>query len=200
MIRDIGRRIAEIRRERGLSQDELAEIATLSRISIARYETGKIEPGAQALNRIADALEVTTDELLGREDRLTPFIGIQRGAIPIIGEIACGERISPDTDPEGYADIPEGIHADFALRCKGDSMQPTFRDGDLVLIRAQPEVENGQIAAVNVDGETTLKHIYRQPDGLALIAENPAFAPVYIPTDAEIVIHGLAVGYVRLFG
>ena len=66
MVKDIGNRIAEIRKQRGLNQDELAELATLSRISIARYETGKIEPGAQALGRIAAALEVSTDTLLGR--------------------------------------------------------------------------------------------------------------------------------------
>ena len=68
MVKDIGNRIAEIRRLRGLNQDELAELATLSRISVARYETGKIEPGAQALGRIAAALDVTTDMLLGREE------------------------------------------------------------------------------------------------------------------------------------
>ena len=68
LVKDIGQRIAEFRRMRGLNQDELAELATLSRISVARYETGKIEPGAQALGRIADALEVTTDELLGRTE------------------------------------------------------------------------------------------------------------------------------------
>ena len=66
MVKDIGNRIAEIRLARGLNQDELAELSTLSRISIARYETGKIEPGAKALGRIADALEVSTDVLLGR--------------------------------------------------------------------------------------------------------------------------------------
>lgn len=68
MVKDIGNRIAEIRRQRGLNQDELAELSTLSRISIARYETGKIEPGAQALGRIADALEVSSDVLLGRSE------------------------------------------------------------------------------------------------------------------------------------
>lgn len=68
MVRDIGQRIAELRRERGMNQEELAELATLSRISIARYETGKIEPGAKALGRIADALEVSTDILLGRSE------------------------------------------------------------------------------------------------------------------------------------
>ena len=70
MVKDIGNRIAEIRKLRGLNQDELAELSTLSRISIARYETGKIEPGAQALGRIAQALEVSTDVLLGRDDSM----------------------------------------------------------------------------------------------------------------------------------
>ena len=68
MVKDIGQRIAELRRERGLKQEELAELATLSRISIARYEAGKIEPGAKALGRIAEALEVPADFLLGRND------------------------------------------------------------------------------------------------------------------------------------
>lgn len=68
MVKDVGERIAEIRRKRGIKQDELAEMAMLSRISIARYESGKMEPGALALSRIADVLEVTTDELLGRVD------------------------------------------------------------------------------------------------------------------------------------
>ena len=68
MVKDVGARIAEIRRKRGIKQDELAEMAMLSRISIARYESGKMEPGALALSRIADVLEVTTDELLGRVD------------------------------------------------------------------------------------------------------------------------------------
>ena len=80
-------------------------------------------------------------------------------------------------------------------------MIPTFLDGDLVLIRQQPEVENGQIAAVNIDGETTLKHVYRQAGGVTLVAENPQFPPINIPanSDHEIIIHGLAVGYTRLF-
>ena len=78
-------------------------------------------------------------------------------------------------------------------------MSPTFLDGDLVLIRQQPEVNTGQIAAVNIDGETTLKHLYYQDRGLLLVADNPAFAPVFIPAEKEIIVHGLAVGYVRMF-
>lgn len=68
MAMDIGKRIAELRRERGLNQEQLAELALLSRVTIAKYESGRVEPGAQALSRIADALEVTTDTILGRSE------------------------------------------------------------------------------------------------------------------------------------
>ena len=68
MALDIGKRIAELRRERGLNQEQLAELALLSRVTIAKYESGRVEPGAQALSRIADALEVTTDTILGRSE------------------------------------------------------------------------------------------------------------------------------------
>ena len=163
---DIGKRIASIRRERGFNQEELSEMARINRVTLARYETGTIEPGAMALSRIADALNVSTDELLCRTEKLPPFIPIVKGAVPIVGEIACGVPITASQNIEGYADLPDGVIADFALKCKGDSMTPTFNDGDLVLIRQQPEVEDGQIAALGIDGGATLKHIYRQDGGV----------------------------------
>ena len=70
MGNDIGRRIAQIRRDRGYNQEQLAEMALLSRITLARYETGAIEPGALALSRIADALGTSTDEQLCRTEKL----------------------------------------------------------------------------------------------------------------------------------
>lgn len=194
---DIGKRIAQIRRDRGYSQEQLAEMALLSRITLARYETGAIEPGALALSRLADALGTSTDELLCRADKLPPFINVVREAVPIVGEIACGVPITAEQNIEGYADLPDGVRADFALRCKGDSMTPTFLDGDLVLIRQQPDVEDGQIAAVGINGEATLKHVYKRTDGLLLTADNPKFPPIM--GNGEIVIYGLAIGYTRLF-
>ena len=199
MKTDVGRRIAELRRERGYKQDELAEMALVSRITLARYETGTIEPGAFALSRIADALGVTTDELLCRTEKLPPFIQMTRGTVPVVGSIACGTPITADQNIEGYADIPDGVHADFALRCKGDSMAPTFLDGDIVLIRQQPEVENGQIAAVGINGEATLKHVYKTGDGFLLVADNPKFAPIQISEGNNVDIYGLAIGYTRIF-
>ena len=196
---DIGKRIAELRQERGYSQDELAEMAMLHRVTLARYETGVIEPGVLALGRIADALGVSTDELLCRTPKLPPFITMVKNAVPIVGEIACGQPITAQQNIEGYAELPDGVSADFALKCKGDSMVPTFQPGDLVLIHQQPEVEPGQIAAVGIDGEATLKRFYQQPDGVVLVADNPAFPPQVYPAGSEVRIYGLAVGFVRVW-
>lgn len=199
MRNDIGKRIAEIRRERGYSQDQLAELAMLHRVSLAKYETGVVEPGALALSRIADALGVSTDELLCRTEKLPPFIGIVKNAVPVVGTVSCGKGITAEQNIEGYADLPDGVYADFALRCKGDSMTPTFNDGDLVLVRQQPEVENGQIAVIGVNDEAVLKRFYIQPNGIVCVSDNPKYPPLHFSGDDSPIIYGLAVGYVRLW-
>lgn len=197
---NVGKRISDLRKERGYSQEQLAELTDIHRVLIGKYETGKNEPSIQSLSRIADALNVSTDELLCRTDKLPPFVQILTGSVPIVGSIACGTPITAEENIEGYADLPDGIHADFALRCKGDSMSPTFNDGDLVLIRQQPQVENGQIAAVGINGEATLKHVYKQDTGILCVSDNPKYAPMFFPADEQLTVYGLAVGFVRMFG
>lgn len=199
MQNEIGKRIAELRRERGMNQEELAELARLHRVTIAKYETGQVEPGALAVGRIADALGVSTDELLCRVAKLPPFLPIVNGAVPIVGEIACGQPITAQQNVEGYAALPDSVAADFALRCKGDSMTPTFQPGDLVLIRQQPEVQPGQIAAVGIGNEATLKRVYPTAEGVLLVADNPAYPPQAVPAGDDAKIYGLAVGFVRVW-
>ena len=194
---DVGMRIKELMKKKGYSQNKLAKKAQISQAGLSTIVNGGSSPSATTLQAIADALDCSVSELMGE---LAPgIIPIVKRSVPIIGSIACGERVTPDTETEGSADLPDGVKADFALKCKGDSMIPTFLEGDLVLIRQQPEVENGQIAAVNIEGETTLKHLYHQETGILLVADNPAFAPVFVPAEKEIIVHGLAVGYVRMF-
>lgn len=190
--------IKSIRKRNFLNQTQFANRIGVTQGSVSQWENGLTRPNSEQLKAISVAFNISTDELLDQE---SPAIPISRHALPILGSIACGQRITPDTTPEGYTDIPDGVHADFALRCKGDSMEPTFRDGDLVLIRQQPEVEPGQIAAININNETTLKHIYPQGNGILLVADNPQYQPVFVPLEScdEILIHGLAVGYTRLF-
>jgi repressor LexA len=122
-----------------------------------------------------------------------------KDAVPIIGEIACGQPITAEQNIDGFADLPDGVTADFALRCSGDSMTPTFQPGDLVLIRQQPEVAPGQIAAVGIDGEATLKRFYKHGDSVVLVADNPAYPPQVYPAGHDVRIYGLAVGFVRVW-
>lgn len=118
--------------------------------------------------------------------------------IPLLGTIACGEPILAAENIEDEVDIPENIHANFALRCKGDSMMNArIYDGDIVYIRQQSTVVNGEIAAVLIGDEATLKRVYLHNDHVVLQPENPAFDPlVYFGESMnEIRILGKAVGF-----
>ena len=191
----IGDRIAEIMRVRGLSQNRLAKTAQISQSGLSSIISGAVSPKESTLQAISMALGCTVAELMGGSE----LIQVRRGVVPIVGEIACGTPITAEENIDGYADLPDGVHADFALRCKGDSMEPTFKDGDLVLIRSQPDVEDGQIAAVGIDNEATLKHVYHSELTLLLVADNPKFAPIQTRKGDNVVIYGLAIGYTRLF-
>ena len=123
----------------------------------------------------------------------------QMVAIPKVGRVACGTPITAEENLDGYTSVPDHWHATFALACKGDSMAPRIQDGDLVAIRKQDTVENGQIAAVRIDGEATLKHVYVYPDYIELRPENPAYESIIKIGKAmnEVHIEGLAVGLCR---
>lgn len=198
----IGKNIRYLRKQSGYSQEQLARKLNVTQGSVSQWENDISTPDTGTLAQLAQLFVVPLDFFLSTEPRRElDSIRISRNAVPILGAIPCGKLNASDQNPDGYADIPDGVRADFALRCQGDSMTPTFIDGDLALIRQQPEVENGQIAAVNVDGETTLKRVYIHQSGLLLVADNPIYQPIYVPLDSdrEIIIHGLAIGYTRLF-
>lgn len=123
---------------------------------------------------------------------------------PLVGSIACGEPITAEENIEDYVDVPENVQCDFCLRCKDDSMiDAGIHDGDVVYIHIQPQVENGQIAAVRIDGEATLKRVFwdESSQTLTLLAENRNFAPlVYTGPILETVhFEGKAVGYTHWF-
>lgn len=100
-------------------------------------------------------------------------------SIPLVGKIACGTPITATENLEGYIKIPAQLEADFALVCRGDSMVGArIMDGDFVAIRQQPDVDDGEIAAVLIEDEATLKRVYKMPGRLVLRAENPRYAPI----------------------
>lgn len=189
----VGERISSIMKKQGVSQNKLAKQAQISQSGLSSIISGAVSPKESTLSAIASALNCTVSELLGGSEA----IQIHRNAIPIVGEIACGVPITAQENIDGYADLPDGIRADFALKCRGESMTPTFEDGDLVLIRQQPDVEDGQIAAVGINGEATLKHIYKQENGILCVSDNPKYAPQFYPAESAPIIYGKAVGYVR---
>ena len=204
---DLYKNIRLKREQLGMSQDELAGlVGYTSRTSIAKIEGGKIDLPQSKVELFAHALHTTPAELLGWEvhkqelpsiDNLMP---IQVKRLPILGEIACGEPIYASEDHENYILAGSDIDADFCLRAKGESMiNARIWDGDIVFIRAQQQVENGEIAAVIIGDEATLKRVYYYPqqNRLMLNAENPAFAPlIYIGDELrQIKILGKAVAF-----
>ena len=195
----IGNNIRYLRKRAGYSQAHLARKLNIKQASVSNWEAGKTTPDTKSLIQLSQIFDVPMDYFFTDEPRRElDTVRITRNAIPIVGEIACGQPITAEQNIEGYADLPDGCHADFALRCKGDSMEPTFMHGDLVLIRQTPDFQPGQIAAVGIEGEATLKHVYRQGDQILCVSENPAYPPQTFPAQ-EVTIYGLAVGYVRMW-
>ncbi len=210
-------RLKSLRREAGWSQQRLADELKLSKSSVNMYERGEREPGFETMETIADLFNVDMNYLYGRTDikiadPVTPKHSTSPAPIPpgfepmpemdwvpLVGRIACGTPITAEENVERIVCVPSKWHSTFTLTCKGDSMEPRIHDGDLVAIRSQPEVENGEIAAVRIDGEATLKHVYLHDSFIELRPENPAFNSIILSREDmnNVVIEGKAVGLCR---
>lgn len=171
-----------LRKREGLSQEDLGNALGLSKSTISMYECGKRKPSYEALEAIADFFNINMGTLTGQENVKLPSNIIpmpEMKKIPLVGTIACGEPILAEENLDGEVDLPEHIHADFALRCKGDSMiNARIYDGDIVYIRQQPTVEDGEIAAVLIGDEATLKRVRFFEDHVVLEPENPLYRPL----------------------
>ena len=198
---EFGETLHNLRRSKKLTQTQLADIIKVSRASIAKYETCGVIPSIDIQKRIADLFNVSLDMLMGRKSEPQQIEKTEFHRVPLLGEIACGVPILAQQNIEEYVNAADNITCDFCLRCKGDSMSPTLNDGDLVFIRQQPDVYDGQIAAVQIDNEATLKHLYHLPNhtGIQLASDNAKYAPMLYTQDncSEIVVLGLAVAYQR---
>ncbi len=203
---DVAGRIRSRRLELGLTQKEIAGDIGVAVSTVQRYETGAIDKlKLPVLTAIAGALGVSPAWLLGTSadktpaplpDNILPMPALRK--IPLLGAIACGEPLLAGQNFDGEVDLPAAIHADFALRCKGDSMiNARIFDGDTVYIRQQEDVDNGQIAAVLIGDEATLKRVYKYPNRLELRPENPTFPVLQYEGEqlTEVRILGLAVAF-----
>ena len=202
---DLSTRVRLRREQLGLSQQELARrMGYRSRSSITQLETGINDLPQSKVEELAQALETTPAALLGLDTPCACPPGFEplpaMVQVPLIGSIACGTPITAEQNIECYIGVPAAWHADFALTCHGDSMSPTICNGDIVCSRCQPEVEQGEIAAVRVGEEATLKHFHRQGDAVMLLADNAAVCPPMFYAGeqlSELHIEGKAVGLCR---
>ena len=181
---NVGERIRTRRKELQLSVDDLALILGKDRSTIYRYESNDIEKlPTTILEPLAKALRTTPAYLMGWSDSsedndhekygLKP---IKLKKFPMLGNIASGKPIYADQEYETFIEASADIKADFCLIAKGDSMiNARIFDGDVVFIRSQPTVLNGEIAAVIIDDEATLKRVYIYPGRVELRPENPTY-------------------------
>ena len=202
----LAKNIRELRKEKGMTLEELAEKVGTSRQTIHRYENGMISNiPSEKIVLLASALNTTPSTLMGWESNRTVFgyknilpITIKR--LPVLGEISCGEPIYAVENREEEIVVDTEFDADFCLKANGDSMiGARIFDGDIVFIRSQQSVDNGDIAAVIINDEATLKRVYFYPEEgkLILSPENPKYSPlVYIGEELNnINILGKAVAF-----
>ncbi len=217
----LGELLKQYRTQHDITMDDFAKRSGISKGYISMLEknqnprTGKpIAPSLETIRQVAHAMGEDLNSVLAQLDdgynvTVNKDIGIDAiknllplpptTKLPLIGTIACGTPILAEENIEDYLSVPERPHADFCLRCSGDSMvNARILDGDIVLIRKQPDVDDGQIAAVLIDDEATLKRVYHNKDGgVTLVAENPAYAPMtFTAADCvEVRILGRAVAF-----
>lgn len=210
----IGLRLKELRTKKGYNMRQMAAALNLPYTTYVNYEKEAREPNSEQIVLISKYFGVTADYLLGRSDvanfsdeqsimdEYPEIKPIKKKKLPLLGKVACGEPIF-DEEIDTYIEASTDIDADFCLICKGDSMiNARIHDGDVVFIKQTDVVDNGNIAAVVIDGELTLKRVYYYPEKNKLILnpENPAYEPfVYVNEELNSIrILGRAVAFMSL--
>lgn len=191
MKTQFGTIIKKLREKQGLSQEELGDIVGVSDKTVSSWEINRTEPKMGIVQQLADYFKVTTDYLIKGEEnnssnelkKINNLFDIDKIKLPLLGTIACGEPIYADEDRESYILAGADIKADFCLKCKGDSMiNARINDGDIVFIRKQDIVNNGEIAAIIIDDEATLKRFfyYKEQNMVILRPENSKYEDIVL--------------------
>lgn len=215
--------LRRIRFERHMTQEEFATLLGTTKQNISRYESGQVSPKITTAQAIANRLGISLSELNGADlfigdggvargfdatislmersipSNVRPISDLHHQRIPMIGSVAAGEPIYDPEEAGVYVDSP--VKADAAITIHGDSMEPTYLEGDVVYIKCCPDVPEGAVAVVFLDDEATIKHVYKRPTGLTLWSDNPAHMPFQIEYDdyTRVRIFGVPVGYTRIY-
>lgn len=200
----IGELIKKQRLKVGLTMKQIAEKVGVAEATVSRWESGDIENmKLDKIKLLSEALMIKPEVLMGWEneqENISNIYPIEKITIPCLGEISCGVPKFANEDRESYVKLGTNIHADFCLRAKGDSMiGARIFDGDIVFIRKQEIVNNGEIAAVLINDEATLKRVFYYPEKAKLVlqAENSKYEPlVYVGEELnDIRILGKAIAF-----
>lgn len=218
----LGEWIKNYRVKNDYSMQTFADKCGFSKAYVAILEnginpsTGKpVSPTIQIFKKIADATLQDVNEFISLLDRDQPvtispavitntipniknIFPLKTKKIPLIGTIAAGVPLLAEEQFECYVETSDNIKADFCLRVKGDSMvNARINDGDIVFIIKQPDVDDGEIAAVLIDSEATLKRVYKMPGAVKLVAENSKYKPLlYTENNCdELIILGKAIAF-----
>lgn len=180
-------RLSILRKNRGATQSEVAEMLGISQPTYNRYETGTHEPDNETVARLAKYFGVSADYLLGIDEHPRRITG--KKWVPLLGSIPAGQEVEAIESIIGYLEVPENFYPNdtlFALTVTGDSMSPYYLPGDNVICRKAATAETGQDVAVRIgDNDATLKRFKKMDNGIALMPLNPAYQP-YIFSEGEI--------------
>lgn len=179
--------LKELRLSHNLTQEELGKLVGLQKSAIYKYETGLLsDPKRSLIAKLAEVFDVSPAYLLG----LLPFSDSEGVRIPILGRVVAGSPLEAVELVDGHTEIDtqlarKGEH--FALRIKGASMEPSLREGDLIVVRRQETVNDGEAAIVLINGnDATVKRVKYQENGLTLIGDNPLVYPPHFYTSEEV--------------
>lgn len=209
---DMAKRIKDLRTSQGMTLEQVAEKVGVGKSTVRKWETGLItNMRRDKIAALADALNTSPMYLMGWSDEINPapaldlskfdnIYPVKLKKFPLLGEIACGKPIFANEDRESYILAGSDIHADFCLRAKGDSMiNARILDGDIVFIRKQDMVDNGEIAAVAIGDDVTLKRVVYYPEQNLLIlkAENSKYQDMIYAQDQldQVYILGKAIAF-----
>lgn len=200
---DLGEKIRLLRHQRGMTLEDVGDACGVGKSTVRKWESGQIaNMRRDKIALVANALGVTPAYLMGwDESPALPtmpanIVPVKRHTVPLLGEIAAGQPIYADEEHDMCVAVDDDIRCDFALRVRGDSMiDAGIYDGDVVLVRQQEDVDDGQIAVVLIDDEATLKYLYHQPSGVQLVPANRRYSPWSYTGEAaaQVRILGLAV-------
>ena len=192
---EFGEQLKKLRRQHGITQAELASAIYTTIPNLSNWENGRYMPNKEAINRIADFFNVSTDYLLGRTDNPLPNV-VDLGdetLCPLVGQVVAGMPIEAQENLEGYIYISyKPADEYFALRVHGESMVGAgIPDGAIVVVHKQNCADNRQIVVAMLNGEQTVKRFLRVDDTIILQPENPSLSPIVVSKKDDLLILGV---------